>query len=66
MKPKLKFTPIEIVEHLHTKSISYRWSLPDGTICHGSSVVLSRSRAGLHAALRRFWLTHTHISPESL
>jgi hypothetical protein len=49
---------------LHTKPVRYRWSTPDGTVCHGSSVVLARTRAGLRQALRNFWHQHTHVSPE--
>jgi hypothetical protein len=45
--------------------VSYRWSLPDGTVCHGSSVVLSRSKAGLPKAMREFWRRHTHVAPEN-
>jgi len=47
-----------------TRPVSYRWSLPDGTICHGSSVIMSRSKAGLRSAYRRFWQQQTHVSPE--
>ena len=50
--------------HTHTRPVRYRWSLPDGTICRGSSEVLSHTRAGLAAAERRFWQLHTHVAPD--
>lgn len=44
-----------------TKAVKYRWSLPDGTVCHGSTVVLARRRSELPAAVARFWHDNTHV-----
>jgi len=51
-------------QRLYTHPVHYRWSTPEG-VHHHSTVVLSRSKSGLRSALRRFWKTHTHISPEA-
>lgn len=47
-----------------TRSVHYQWSLPDGTVCHGSTVVMSRNRSGLRQALRKFWTQHPHVAPD--
>lgn len=51
--------------HCFAKPVSYQWILPDGTVCHSHTVVLSRTRAGLRNAVRRFWLQNTHVAPEA-
>jgi hypothetical protein len=45
------------------KPVHYRWSTPDGSVHSASSVVLARSRSGLKAALKQFWITNAHVSP---
>ncbi|MDE2099088.1 MAG: hypothetical protein KGL39_17675 [Patescibacteria group bacterium] len=57
-------TPKEDTIRLYTRPVRYQWSLPNGTVCHSSSVVLSRTKAGLRQAMRRFWTRNTHVSPE--
>jgi len=50
--------------HCHTLPVRYQWSTPDGTVHHASSVVVARTPGGLRAALKRFWITNTHVAPE--
>ena len=50
---------------LHTRPMRYRWSTPDGTIHHGSTVILSRTRAGLRQAFKRFWAVNRHVDPDT-
>ena len=65
-KPKTMKTHAknQTAERLWTHPVNYRWSTPGGMICHGHSVVLSRTRAGLRGALRRFFKLHGHVEEE--
>jgi hypothetical protein len=54
----------ETTLRLHTRPIHYRWSTPDGATHHASTVLLSRTRAGLRSALKRFWITNRHVDPD--
>jgi hypothetical protein len=56
----------ETTIRLHTRPVRYCWPTPDGTVHHGSTVVLSRSKAGIGKALRRFWNQNSHVSPEAV
>lgn len=47
------------------KAVRYQWA-SNGTTCHGRTVVLSSSRAGLKAALKKFWHANNHVTPEAL
>ena len=49
---------------LHTRPVKYRWSTPDGATHHASTVLLSRTRAGLRSAFKRFWITNRHVDPD--
>ena len=49
---------------LHTRPVHYRWSTPDGAVHHASTVLLSRTRAGLRSALKRFFVTNRHVDPD--
>ena len=62
-----KTIPIQLREErirLHTRPVHYRWSTPDGAVHHASTVLLSRTRAGLRSALKRFWTTNRHVDPD--
>lgn len=54
MKPKRNPTP-------HAKQVRYRWTAKDGTTHRGQSVVTSKTKHGLRAAFKRFFLLHPHV-----
>ena len=55
--------PITHQERFAARGVKYQWSTPDGTVHHGHTVVLARTRSGLKSALRQFWTLHPHVSP---
>ena len=60
-KPKLKTPSDPETLHAYSRQVRYRWALPDGTICHGRTVVLARTPEGLPNAIRRFWRQNTPV-----
>jgi hypothetical protein len=52
----------QITERFYFRPINYLWQTPDGTTHRGRTCVLSRTRRGLAAALRRFWQVNPHVS----
>jgi len=48
--------------HCVTRPVNYSWSTPDGTICHGHTVVVAADRRRLKQALRDFWRRHPHVT----
>lgn len=50
---------------LWTKPVRYRWSTPDGTICHGSTVLVAWNRQQMHQVERRFWHENKHVEREA-
>jgi hypothetical protein len=51
-------------EHFHVKPVCYQWTTLEGTVHHGRSVVMSRSPGGLRQALKRFFITNSHVDLE--
>jgi len=49
--------------HCVTRPVNYSWSLPDGTVCHGHTVVVAANRRRLKQALRDFWRCQPNVIP---
>lgn len=67
MKKTIRPIPVDFREdriRLHTHPVHYHWSTPDGAVHHASTVLLSRTRAGLRSAFKRFWIANRHVDPD--
>lgn len=55
---KSKLTPLP-----HIKAVNYQWT-SGGITCHGRTVLMSSTKAGLRKSFRRFWQQNLHIQPQ--